>query len=62
MACRLARRVARVTSIGTGDVANSSSGSGCVGSAGFGGGALKGGFDSKAVCIFLGAGDEPRDG
>jgi len=60
MACRLARRAARVTSIGTGDVANSSSGSGCVGSAVFGGGALRGGFDSSILGIFLGDGEEPR--
>jgi hypothetical protein len=62
MACRFARRAARFTSIGTGDVANSSSGTGCVGSTVFGGNALRGGFDSSILGIFLGDGEDPRKG
>ena len=62
IACRLARRAARVTSIGTGDVANSSSGPGCVGSVVLGEGALRGGFDSSILGSFLGDGEEPRKG
>jgi hypothetical protein len=62
MTCRLARRAARVTSIGTGDVASSSSGPGCVGSAVFGGGALRGGIDPCILGIFLCDGEEPRNG
>lgn len=62
MACRLARRAARVTSVGTGDVANSSSGSDCVGSAESGERALAGGLDPMIVSVFLGDGDDPRNG